>query len=351
MENINEMLHLAKLTEDDIKPISQTIYFTSENLYNNEYRLMQLDTYLQKEIHEGNTLYIKGDDNEEVVICTENKTFHVTEAETSNSLLLVKGLKFSENIDDQEKRGFQKVEVKSIFYEYLEPVVGKPNLKKLNTLLKDSLYKGPEFEFEVNNEKLYTVEELEYNIQASNREIKEALDSMDVIKIDNKVRLLDFEYHFRVLSYMLKLIDENSWGLDHIDYDETLEALTDLVPRDVISTLFEKYTEESKVIDGIQLYRYKEEKVCKFFAEVLLHDAGRFNFNEFLQAWKESVPEGMVPDEKMLYGVAIIDKKSNPNVIWALDEKLLPEKITDRFNILFAAKEKWTVPEIAPYVQ
>lgn len=345
------MLHLAKLTEDDIKPISQTIYFTSKNLYNNDYKLMQLDTYLQKEINEGNTLYIKGDEEEEVVICTQNKTFHVTETETSNSLLLVEGLKFSENIDDQESRGFQKVVVKSIFYEYLEPLVGKPNLRKLDRLLKESLYKGPEFEFEVKKEKLYTVEELENNVQAANTEIKEALDLMDVIEIDNKVRLLDFEYHFRVLSYMLKLIDENSWDLDHIDYDETLEALTDLAPREVITTLFEKYTEDSKLIDGIQLYRYKEDKVCKFFAEVLLHDAGRFNFNEFLQAWKESVPEGMVPNEEMLYGIAIIDKKSKPNVIWALDEKALPEKITDRFNILFAAKEKWTVPEIAPYVK
>lgn len=345
------MLHLAKFSEDDIKPISQTIFFTSDSLYNNDYMLLQLDSGLEKEIAECNTLYIKGNDDEDVVICTDNKTYNITEAETSNSLLLVDKLKMSNEIGNAESRGFHKVQVKSIFYKYLEPVIGKPNLKKLDLILEDSVYKGPEYEYQVNNDTFYTAEELENIIQASNKELHEALDSMNVIKLDNKIRILDFEYHFRVLSYMLKLIDENSWEFDHIDFDETLEALKDLAPREVISKLFEKYTEESKTIDGVQLYRYKEECVCKFFAEVLLHEAGKFNYNEFMQAWKESVPEGMVPKEEMLYGLAIIDKKCRPNVIWALDEKTLPEKVLDRFNVLFAAKEKWTVPEIAPYIK
>lgn len=351
MDHINEMLHLAKFTESDIKPVSQTISFASNNLYNNNYRLLQLDAYLQKELDEGNTLYIKGDDDEDVVICTENKTFNVTESETSNSLLLVDKLKMSNDIDDFDNRSFHKVEVRSIFYQYLDPVIGKPNLKKLDVILENSTYKGTEFEYMIDKNKLFTSKELENVIQASNKELYEALASMNVIILENKVRLLDFEYHFRILSYMLKLIDENSWELDQIDFDETIEALQDLASREVVCKLFEKYTEESKVIDGVQLYRYKEESVCKFFAQVLLHEAGRFNYNEFMQAWKESVPEGMVPKEEMLYGLAIIDRKCKPNVIWALDEKSLPENVLDRFNVLFAAKEKWTVPEIAPYVK
>lgn len=345
------MLHLAKLSEADIKSVSQTIYFTSENLYNNNYRLLQLDSHLQREVSEGKTLYIKGDDDEDVCICTENRTFHVTEAETSNSLLLVENLKFNDDIDDGENRGFQKVEVKAVFHQYLEAVVGKPNFKKLDQLLKDSVYKGPEFEFEINKDHLFTIEELQNNIQASDEELNEALKSMTVIKIDDKIRLIDFEYHFRVLSYMLKLIDENSWELDHIDYDETIEALSELAPREVICTLFDKYTEESKIIDGAQLYRYREEDICKFFAEVLLHEAGRFNFNEFMQAWKESVPEGMNPSEDMLYGIAVIDKKSNPNVVWSFEEKTLPENVIERFKILFSVKEKWSVLEISPYIK
>ncbi|KAJ8977953.1 hypothetical protein NQ317_008145 [Molorchus minor] len=330
LEEINEILTLAKLNESEIKSTSQAIYFTSKNLYENNYKLLQPDSHLLKELNVGNTLYIKGDDDEEVVICSETQTFHVTCAETSNSLLLVNNLLFDGDIQDGT-RTVNKIEVGGVFYEYLEAVVGKPHIRKLNVLLKGSVYKGSEHEFQVDEEKLYTFEQLNNVIQASTKEIKEALSSMNVVTINGKIRLLDFEYHFRVLSYMLKLIDENSWELDEIDYEVTLDTLSDLVPKEILTSLFDKYTEESKIIDGLQLYRYSEFKVCRFFAEVLLSESGKFNLKDFLQAWKESVPEGMNPTEDMLYGVAIIDRKAHPNVIWSFDESGLPDNIIDTF--------------------
>lgn len=326
------------------------MYFTPENLHEHDYKLLQLDPYLLQEITEGSKLCFKGEQHEEVVICSDTRTFHVVEAETSNSLLLTTGLKFCKDLDDS-KSNIQKVTVRAIFYDYLEATVGKPNLKKIDDLLKKSLYCGPENEYKINKGNLITRQQLCENVQASHKEINNALESMTVIEIDNKIRLLDIEYHFRVLSYMLKLIDENSWELDEVDFKETVDSLQNLAPKEVLSNLFDKYAEESKEIDGIPLYRYKEDVVCKFFAQVLLHDTGKFNLDEFLQAWKESVPEGMVPYEEMLYGIAIIDRKSVPNVIWAFDENNLPENINERFKILFEAKTKWTIPEISPYIK
>ncbi|XP_018578659.1 sister chromatid cohesion protein DCC1 [Anoplophora glabripennis] len=351
LEEINEVLSLAKLNENDVKPILQTLYFTEENLYDNNYRLLQLDSNLLKEVSAGSTLYVKGNDNDEVVICSDTKTFHVVAAETSNSLLLASNLTFSNDIKDTDERKISKVKICGIFYDYLEAVVGKPHLKRLTQLLQKTIYKGPEFEFEINKDDLLTFEDLNNIVQASSSELKEALESLNVVYINEKVRLLDFEYHFRVLSYMLKLIDENSWELDEIDYEETIGALKDLVPKEIVSNLLDKYVEESKIIDGVQLYKYKELDICKFFAQVLLHGTGKFNLDEFLQAWKESVPEGMVPDEEMLYGIAIIDRKAIPNVIWAFEESNLPENINERFKTLFEMKEKWTVAEISPYIQ
>ncbi|VEN41855.1 unnamed protein product [Callosobruchus maculatus] len=152
---------------------------------------------------------------------------------------------------------------------------------------------------------------------------------------------------------MLKLVDENSWELDEIDYQETVDSLKDLVPKEILTGLLEKYTEESQLVDGIQLYRYKEDKVCIFFAKVLLYGAGKFNLNDFLQAWKESVPDGMSPAEDMIYGIAVIERRGgqNPDIIRAFDESELPENLTERFKVLFEVKEKWTVAEIAPYIK
>ncbi|CAG9824485.1 unnamed protein product [Phaedon cochleariae] len=351
LEDINEILTLAKLNTNDVRPLAQTLRFTPENLHDNNYKLLQLDSHLLNDITEGNTLYIKGDDDDEVVICSETHTFHVTEAETSNSLLLVKHLKFNNEIEENEDPRINNILVSSIFYDYLEAVVGKPHLKKLHEILNKSVYKGPEVEFEVDQNSLLTFEELSNKVQASNKELKDALESMTVLELNNKIRLLDLEYHFRVLSLMLKLVEENSWQLDEIDFDETIEALKDLAPREVISSLFDKYTEESKLIDSLQLYRYKEDVVCTFFAKVLLHGTGRFELNEFLQTWKDSVPEGMICDEEMLYGLAVIDKTSDPNIIFAFDETSLPENINERFKTLFQVKTKWSVPEITPYIK
>lgn len=343
------MLNLAKLNSDDLKQTSQTIYFTDNNLHLNNFKLLQFDTNLFSEISAGNKLYIKGDDEDEVVFCSNAHTFNVTEAETSNSLLLVKNLKFNDSLDKCDNLSINKVVVHGIFYEYLEAVLGKPRFKKLHLLLADSLYRGPEYEHTVSKDKLYSFEKLSNTIQASNEELKAALKSMNVVEIDGNIRILDFEYHFRVLSYMLKLIDENSWQLDEINYEDTVDALKELVPKEVIECLFETYTEESQIQD-VQLYRYREREVCRFFAEVLLRGAGKFNLNEFLQAWKESVPEGMIPDEEMLYGIAIVDRKVKPNVVWAFEENSLPDNINERFKILFEIKEKWSVPEISPYI-
>ncbi|XP_050510050.1 sister chromatid cohesion protein DCC1 [Diabrotica virgifera virgifera] len=351
LKEVENILSLAKLSKDDIKPLSQAIYFTEQNLYNHNFRLLQLDPRLLQEITEGSELCFKGEKDEELVICSETQTFQVVEAETSNSLLLVNDMKFPKDIDDSLSSTVHGVKVKGIFYEYLEASVGKPHLKKLDDLLKSFPYKGPEHEFEVNKENLYSFDDLCDKIQASKSELKEALSTMTVVEISGKIRTLDIEYHFRILSYMLKLLEENSWELDEVDFKETVDSLKELAPKEVVSHLFDKYTEESKEIDGIALYKYKEDEVCKFFAKVLLHETGKFNLNEFLQAWRDSVPEGMVPDEEMLYGIAIIDRKSNPNFIWAFEESNLPENINERFKILFAAKEKWSVPEISPYIK
>nr|XP_023026569.1 sister chromatid cohesion protein DCC1 [Leptinotarsa decemlineata] len=351
IDKIDETLTLAKLSRNDVKPYSQMLHFTDEDLNNHDYKLLQLDSHLLSEITAGNTLFIKGEDEDEVVICSETSTFHVTEAETSNSLLLVNDLKLSNDIDESAEHKVSKVSVSAIFFDYLEATVGKPHLKKINDFLSCTTFKGPEFEHEIDKEKLFSLGELANVVQASNKELREALNPMNVIELEGKIRLLDFSYQFRVLSYMFKLIEENSWQLDEIDFDETVESLTDLVPREVVCGLFDKYAEESKVIDSLQLYKYKENEVCTFFASALLHGTEKLSLEEFMQVWTDSVPEGMVPKEEMLYGIAIINRNINPNIVVAFDENTLPEDIIERFKRLFEVKEKWSVPEIAPYIR
>lgn len=347
---LNEILSLAKLKESDIFPTSQAIYFADGNVHNctEEYKLLELDKNLADHLEKGEQLLIKGSDDENAVLCTKDKTYDLLECETSNSLLLVNGLRFPADIKSAEQRQILDVTITGIFHTYLSPVPGRPKLRKLKELLLKSAYRGPELEYQIIPSDLYTLENLQSVIQASNEELENVLKDLNVIVIDGKIRILELEYHFRVLSYMLKLLDENSWPLDGVEYDETIQALEDIVPIQILNTLFDLYAERVRIIDGVQLYRYTD-KVAKFFAQVLLHKAGRFSLADFLQAWKESVPEGMEISENMLHGIAVVDKKSD--IIKNFPEENLPENIVERFSELFKAQENWTIEQITPYIQ
>lgn len=267
-----------------------------------------------------------GDPDENVVLCTSDKTYDVKEAETSNSLLLVPELLFAastgldetiqnnsmddsdtsldksnaslnKSTDSDDGKPPRKIENKDIvntFFTYYELKPCKPKLSKLVKLLEPSKYQGPELEYAIDKSKLLTYEAIFDQIQASRKELDQELIKVQAINIDGYYRVLDFDFEFRVLSYMLDLIEENSWPLEKVSKEVTFESLKQLVPESILEAVFGFYTIETTVEDGVQYYKYRQDQVCRFLARVLLKSAGKFNLVEFLQAWRDSVPEGMI---------------------------------------------------------
>ena len=45
--------------------------------------------------------------------------------------------------------------------------------------------------------------------------------------------------------------------------------------------------------DPERVYSLSERQVCQFYAELLLRPVDRFNYEEFMDCWKQSVPDGM----------------------------------------------------------
>jgi len=62
-------------------------------------------------------------------------------------------------------------------------------------------------------------------------------------------RFLEHEYHFRLLSYILNFVDENSWPIDRINKTETLQSLAALVPVDVLEQCFSWFAEKTGTVD------------------------------------------------------------------------------------------------------
>uniref|UniRef100_A0A1B6HDZ0 Sister chromatid cohesion protein DCC1 n=1 Tax=Homalodisca liturata TaxID=320908 RepID=A0A1B6HDZ0_9HEMI len=354
-EDVKVMIKHAKLEEKDIKPITQAIYFTSRT--EEDYKLLEINPLVISALKEGQKVVFRGARDDKAVLCTEDKTFEVKEAETSNSLLLLPELKLAEDCkgDDEDVRQLEEREIVGVFHTYLELRLIKPRLRRLKSLLEPSSYRGSELEADLleSGVRLYTTVDLLREVQASEQELTGGLEDLGACCIDGKWRLLEFDYHFRVLSYFLNLIDSNSWNVSSIPYRETIDNLQDLMPMYILEHVFHQYCEMSGDRDdeGEPLYSLLEDKTCRFLAEVLLRPAGRFNLQDFLQAWQDSVPEGLQTDLKQLDGIALTDLNARPQVIWFFPETDLPEDIQERINVLFEIRDKWTLDQIHPYIE
>ena len=53
------------------------------------------------------------------------------------------------------------------------------------------------------------------------------------------------------------------------------------------------------------MYRLSECEVCQFYAELLLRPVDRFNYEEFMECWRQSVPEGIKTDINYLRVIPI----------------------------------------------
>lgn len=204
--------------------------------------------------------------------------------------------KSTDSDDGRPPRNIEHKDIVNTFFTYYELKLCKPKLSKLRKLLEPSRYQGAELEYAVEKSCLMNYQKLYDQVQASRTELDEELEKIQAIEIDGHYRLLEFDYEFRVLSYMLDLIEENSWPLDRVSKEVTLDSLKELVPQSIVEAMFRFYTVPSISDDNVQYYEYKQDKVCRFLARVLLKSAGKFNLAEFLQAWKDSVPEGMVAE-------------------------------------------------------
>jgi sister chromatid cohesion protein DCC1 len=353
--------------------IFQAIYYPNSTGSSN-IKLLELDPEMLAELENGNQLVFKGALHEKVVLCTRNKTFEVRNAEQTNSLLVVpdlllaqatsdsplksptnnninKSLDRSLESDDEssqitiQEHEIQHKPILKIFYDYMECRQVKPRFKKIQDLLHMTPYTGPENEHLVERKMLFTRRQLFDTAQCSSGEFDELLRRIRCIRIDDFMRLLDYGYEYRVVALMLSLITENSWNLDEVDRAETIAALDGIIPNEITEAVFDFYTAESTK------FQYNEEMVCRIIALNVLKEGLKFHIEEFLETCQGALPEGMEMKETYLAGIGVIDRDSQAPSVRGLFEENLPVNLADRLKILFKTKEKWTLQQIAPYVE
>jgi len=362
IEEVNKLADAASLV-NRTGPV-QVLHF-SVNPNSDEYKLLELPRSILETLDVGNSVAIRGDHQDEAVLCSDKATFDLRVAETSNSLLLVPHCSLPKDEDfKSEVSPLVHREVSSCHTMYFEVKQCRPRLEKVKYLLNENPYKGsendlnPEDQSEgslTNRPSLYSLLDLLSKVQASETELLEALRKIEALEIDGHWRLLDTDYKEKVVVRILTLLEEMDWSYEAVPMKECCDILEELEPRNILEHCLNCYGEVKEMDidsgDSIIHYRLSEDKICRFYAEYLLRQAGRFNYHEFMDSWQQSVPEGMTTKSEHLAGIALKDMRSLPPVIWHFPASELPDDPALRFMKLFKVQSKWTFDEIQPYIR
>uniref|UniRef100_A0A8C8SEC4 Sister chromatid cohesion protein DCC1 n=1 Tax=Pelusios castaneus TaxID=367368 RepID=A0A8C8SEC4_9SAUR len=350
-EEVEATLHIAKLNPAELLPAVHCLSF-SPRVSAGECCLLQLEPGLCAELEAGQSVVIRGEKDEQAVLCSKDKTYDMKIADTSNMLLFIPGCKTPEQLlADQTSCNIIHSQIAGFSNNYWELRRCRPKLKKLKKLLMENPYEGPEREREkALTDSKYTTDDLLDQIQASEEEILHQLQVINACKIEGYWRVLEFDYEMKLLNHVTQLIDSESWSFNKVPLSICLQELGSLEPKEMIQHILLSYG--MKYTEGAEIYfEMNEDKICTATAQMLLQNAVKFNLSEFQEVWQQSVPAGMTTNLDQLKGLALLDRNSRPETIFLLKVEDLPENNQERFNSLFTIREKWTEADIAPYIQ
>ena len=356
LEEVDKVVRLAKLDPSELMPCSQALAFSGRLLDQSRVLLVEVDAAQADALEAGDHMVMRGKEEDGVVMCTsEGRTFDVKEAETSNSLVVVESLSLPDDPRTAEgERRVERREVRGVYRKYLELKPCKPRLKRLREVLAERPLSS---RTDLKDEKEQHGVDLALlldSIQASEKELMEALKGLDACYLQGRYYLMDVAYRMKVVSDILKFVDENSWPLDRVDKGQTIDTLQELEPPELVAQVFDQYFSPNEEDSHQQHHHHRldRRKLSRFYGEYLLHTGSLFHLEEFVTMWRQSLPEGVEPSPgEDLSGLAIVDCSKSPGTIRYFPEHSLPENVLERFQTLFSVKQKWTLEEIGPFVE
>jgi sister chromatid cohesion protein DCC1 len=353
VDHVKQVIELAKLEDSELYSFSQVVSFCPQ-LYGDEVKLIHVSKQMADSLDEGECVYLRGSEEENIVLCTKDKTYDFKEAETSNSLLVLPNLTRSKECIKLSggERTLAWRNVSGVFFKYYELVEMRPRLQKLRTVLQPPLTESAVKDRNLAGKSFADLLEC---IQSSEEELCVGLKELEAVQFDCDWFVLEQEYQMKVLSYLLKLFTENSWPLDCVQKKDTLETLSELVNPEILSQVFDIYCTPMQGGTPDQ-FSLDKVKVSRFYGDFLLVEGSSFALDEFRDMWQKALPEGIKADISHLAGLALVMEtgsgtSSSQTIVKRFPESSLPNTIQARLEVLFAAREKWSVADLTPYIQ
>ncbi|KAF8621562.1 hypothetical protein AX15_007590 [Amanita polypyramis BW_CC] len=289
-------------------------------------------------------LFIKGQPNEDAVLCTRERTYTIRSVVLSNTILVVSP---SEN-------GGTSLDIRDQVGDILELVPCVPRLHKLDLLLRgrtyDETHAGMDVDSQIPGSGL-TYGQAKREIQASGNELDRALKDRRILVINGELRPILPGYLHQVLELLLNLLIALSLPHDDAPIDELAPALaTDHeVPHTVTDQVMSWFGEVSggkwkmdvkAVVKEIGLNLLREHR----------HESIEQNF--LLTSWKASVGDTYesAVSLDLLSGNFITSNELGSTMLTYFPATALPVEPAARFADLFLARPRWKEGEIASFL-
>lgn len=309
---------------------------------------------------------LRGQPDEDAVLCTRSKTYAVKFVGTSNSVFLVPPSNqfiLHENPQACDEKDHDKMAVASVIKVVpgtMELVEVAPRLDKLKKLLSEKPYKlDDDFEMdeldatEIGNAGLYSWEDLIDRVQASDEELRSALQAFCALEIEGYWRIVDEKYMDGILNMLLHNSLLNSWSLGALDEAEVVRVLaSDGFPHEIAHHCLQVYGNKivDGSVDGRSVWELDERRVCVHFARGILRE-GKMKAENFMENWTQKVPSHMKVSFDMLEGEVLTESLGFQSWVYAFSVSSLPSNPSDRFARLFQERPKWEWKDLRPYIR
>lgn len=366
---------LAQRDDDDSSAVTFHSNFTAAG-----FKLMELSKELEEVVSSGTSqICFKAGQGESAVFCTEDKTYNVRVADTSNTLYL--------SIPEvaTEKGKHQGMEVQGVVKEYFELEEIPPRTEQLTDLLFQAPYAGALTEPDVDSTLKKTFEQINEEVQASPSEIRRALEALNAFEFEGCWRVLAEGYRAEIFRVILLSAVTEELSLERLSLRAVMKTIaehdvTEFVAKAILETYGTLITNDdtgggaaaaAAVSDGGgasaaavvvgggvgaedgPVYRLSVEAICRFEALELLKLQERWPSDSFYESWSEAVPEGMMIKPEHLDGLALASDggtSGGGKELSYYPEAVLPNNIKKRMAALFEKQKAWSMQSIRPYL-
>ncbi|KJA30199.1 hypothetical protein HYPSUDRAFT_125678 [Hypholoma sublateritium FD-334 SS-4] len=305
--------------------------------------------------HEDLSLTIKGQPNEDAVLCTYDRTFNMRSIGLSNTFLVVTP------IPDEHASKFadDALAIRDQVQEVIELIPCVPKLHKLTGLLRERQYDDATEDERDDDDGAprFTYDDAKAEIQASHAELDKGLRDRRILVINNELRPITSAYLSRLLELILNMLVSLSMKHASASVEGLTSALADdhEVPR-MISTQIMSWFGELK--DG--RWKMDVEAVVRQVGLGILrnHRASHEPVpeDELLSMWKGQIGDTFesVVSVKLLEGNYIeaetYDFHDTLKRLRYFPSADLPVDPAARFSDLFLTRKRWKAEQISPFL-